>query len=924
MENLEKLLKCFNSPDEDEVELINLIGLKEEEFEQMNLEDRTAALNKRLFDFIDQYGWSDVKQIAKAEYPVSYIVLLLLSEREEDIPEIKDILLNHEKYVVSVMDLKELIERIDDIDFLKEVTLNSSLERTVKDEAISKIFKKDLAAGKEVLKSIEVTCSPDIDSKTFEKMEDEELIKLLLDNRKKFSIDTSKEKILLRKLYEQNPDLTKTYIAEILENPTKNCILKAKVAEYFYGILSNIDEVDNEYASVLATQMIDRLESLEIKATNIALFTDYIKDPEKIKYYLNKRTELDLDPQALKTLLETLSEIDKEEAVNYAKKIINTLDEEQLGLKMTCIIACKDTDFIKECIENRKQYNLEFDQLCTLLSETKDPKYIIGKIENANLQPKTLYGILSRTNNEQLYLYSIKNAEALNLTPEVIYKMMVDRLSIENAVKLLKSAESKGLSNSFKATFLHELIVANNSNIMGFINKYIKNYRANKLDEDSLIAILSDTLKPELIQTYLDAKETPIKESELKLLLYSDRREQILDLIFTGQIPLNEETKKIATFTAYTIKDQTTRKDILKRLKVEEKETKSKIHIPPEMTVGIEIESVGSMSRQIQEIKDLVLSGWEAKKDGSLAGENFEPGVEITSPILHGDDPEINNKIAYISNLLINEGQFVNNSCGGHIHIGADYFKDYESYQNLVDLWVNCEQIFYIISNRAGEVPRLNIAEYAKPISKSFERAIDEGGADFSNIKNLEEIETQLNHASKRCNGINFDNLSDYEKHTIEFRLPNGTINPDTWIENINLFGNTLRRCQEITEIRKKDKEALTPAEKAEVKLFNSLLFDDLSMDDRAKALIDFVVPESQKKIFNNRYFVNSKLLALHNDVKEFLANETFNEPVDMADIKAKLFNQEGRITGIEYAVCSTVLTHEIHKLKGEFNHDNR
>ena len=43
-----------------------------------------------------------------------------------------------------------------------------------------------------------------------------------------------------------------------------------------------------------------------------------------------------------------------------------------------------------------------------------------------------------------------------------------------------------------------------------------------------------------------------------------------------------------------------------------------------------------------------------------------------------------------------------------------------------------------------------------------------------------------------------------------------------------------------------------------------------------------------------------------------------------MADIKAKLFNQEGRITGIEYAVCSTVLTREIHKLKGEFNHDNR
>ena len=921
MEKLENVLKCLNSPDEDDDELVNLIGLKDEELEQMDQEEITTALNKRLFEFVDQYGWDNVKQIAKEKFPVSYIYLLLLSEREEDIPEVKDILLNSDKYVVSIFDLKELLERIEDLDFIEEVVESTSVDKFIKNIAISKIINQDLDRGKKILKSFNEPCSIDIFAQTYEKMADAELITLLLDNSKRFSIEPSKENVLLRKLYEQDSELAKKYIAAVLNNPTKHCLLKANIGDYFQSLLNHINRVDKEYACELATQMIDKFESYKTKIDNIALFMDYVKDPEKIKSYLGKHKELSLDPLALKTLLEKLAETDKAEAVNYSKRIIDTLDEDQAVLKMTCIIACSDTEFIKECVEDKEKYGLDFDQKCTLLARSNDPDYIIDKITNSNLQASTIYTILAGANNEAVYLYSIKNAEKLNLTTNIIYKMMVDRLPVANSIKLLKNAERHKLDNAFKETFLQKLIDADNPNITGFIKKYIKNYKTNKLQEDSLIRILSDKLNPEFIQTYLDAKESPVKETELKLLLYSDKRDQVLDLIFSGKLPLNEETKKVATFVAYTIQDDKTRKDILRRLKVESKETKSKINIPPEMTVGIEIESVGSMSRQIKDLKSLMLGDWDAKKDGSLSDELGEPGVEVTSPILHGDDPEINNKISFVSNFLINEGQFVNNSCGGHVHIGADYFKDYESYQNLVDLWVNCEQIFYIISNQIGEVPRKNIAEYAKPISKSFERVIEEGHANFADIENLRQMEGQLNLASKRCNGINFNNLSDYEKHTIEFRLPNGTINPDTWIENINLFGNTLKRCQEISQIRKKDKDELTPQEKSELKVFNSLVFGELSMDDRAKVLIDFILPENQRDVFHKRYFVNSKLLNLHNDVKEFLSNETFAEPIDVADIKDTLFEQEGRITGVEFAICSTVIQRELQRMKGEISH---
>ena len=92
MDKIEIILKNFNSPDEDEEELINLIGLNEEEFWQMTQVEISNALNDRLFEVIDEAGWSNVKELAKKDYPVAYIALLLMSDRKEDIDEVKDII----------------------------------------------------------------------------------------------------------------------------------------------------------------------------------------------------------------------------------------------------------------------------------------------------------------------------------------------------------------------------------------------------------------------------------------------------------------------------------------------------------------------------------------------------------------------------------------------------------------------------------------------------------------------------------------------------------------------------------------------------------------------------------------------------------------------------------------------------------------
>ena len=919
MIQLEDVFKSIESTEDDQ--LVNLITFNEEEYRTLSNVEYMDALNKRLLEFLNQYGWDNVKQFAKEKYPSIYVYLLDISDKEEDIEDIKELFLNSDDYDVDVMDLTVLLEKINDIDFLEQLAMNKSFNKFVKADVVSKILNMDQSRAKEVLKSIKGPCAIDVRAKTYEKLDDPELIKILLDNSKRFALGIEVENKLLARLYIYDPETTKTYLEEIIDNPLKHCTIKANIGQYLQSVLNTIYKADKNYTSELAAKMLDKYDSYNVKLENPYSFIQYIENPEKIKEYIDKYRELNLDSISIKDLLNKLSEVNKEEAVEYSKKIISTLTSREVGMRMTCITACNDTDFIKECIGNRRKYFLDQEQIGTLLAATKDKDFIVNYITGANFLSKTLYSVLSTTNDVQLYLHCARNAEALNLNMYKIYQLMSDNLPIESVMKLLKTADLNNLGINFKEIFLNKLVQTNDPNTLGFIKKYIRNYKANRFDESALIRVLSKGFNPELIDTYFDAKKTPIKANEFKLLLYSkneDRRNQVLDLIFSGQVPLDEESRRAAILVAYTIKDEKTRKEVLKKLKVESIEIKSRVNVPSEMTIGIEIESIGPFSKQIRDLKKLILADdWDAKNDGSLEDDNCKAGVEITSPILTGDDPEINNKIANVANFLIAEGQTVNETCGGHVHIGADYFKDCESYQNLVDLWINCEQIIYIISNQRGEVPRKRISDYAKPISKSFERVTEQGFIKLANAETLNEMENQLNLASKRCNGINFTNLFNYEKHTIEFRIPNGTINPDTWIENINLFGNILKKCKEITEIRKKEKDELTPEDRTQLKLFNSLVFGELSQDDRANLFIKFIIPESQQQVFNNRYFVNSKLLNLHEDVKEFLSSETFEKPVDFVDIKERLFEKEGRITGSEYAMCATIIGRELQKTKG-------
>lgn len=122
-----------------------------------------------------------------------------------------------------------------------------------------------------------------------------------------------------------------------------------------------------------------------------------------------------------------------------------------------------------------------------------------------------------------------------------------------------------------------------------------------------------------------------------------------------------------------------------------------------------------------------------------------------------------------------------------------------DAYKNLLELWSNTEQILYIISNEEGTIPRNGVDPYAFPISKDLINTLKTGTVNLSTEEDLATFKTNLRiFENSRFKGINLTNMDPQvirinKLPTIEFRIPNGTVDADVWIDNINLFGGLIK-----------------------------------------------------------------------------------------------------------------------------------
>lgn len=214
----------------------------------------------------------------------------------------------------------------------------------------------------------------------------------------------------------------------------------------------------------------------------------------------------------------------------------------------------------------------------------------------------------------------------------------------------------------------------------------------------------------------------------------------------------------------------------------------------------------------------------------------------------------------------------------------------------------NTEKLLYIISNECGEIPREGVSFYAEPISKKIQTALDEGSINLESEEDLDSFVSQLQKVQRiRNSAINFLNIGEEEKNTIEFRMPNSSTNPQTWIENVNLFGGIVKAAHELTLIQEKNEADRTEAEK---KMLESLeiIQTQENQEEVLKALLELTISSGQRQVYMDRYNVNQALLA-GTQIEGTLINRISTEKIGKKAIVGK-----NATDGVNYAKGSSII----------------
>ena len=480
-----------------------------------------------------------------------------------------------------------------------------------------------------------------------------------------------------------------------------------------------------------------------------------------------------------------------------------------------------DPEYIKEClgnVEKMKALDINGDRAVDLIKTVGDPEYIKEYLENVEkMQALDIYGgkvteLLTVEELEPKYieewLENIERMRALKIQDFIAADLIkkVEQKIPGYIKKCLENVEKMQALNIQKSNTINLIRMVEKKEpgyIKKYIKKHIKNGKVNELESDFLIQVIIMTADAKFIDYCKDSGV------------------------------LNHKTiERLDRFTKI-----------------------SPITLPGQMTIGVEIESEGLASREeIEKIIGNLLKErtWELSSDITLIN-----GTEAISPILRKDTAS--HEIYTVCNALYSLGQETSERCGGHIHIGADYLTDLQDWKNLRNIWNNTEKILYIISNRKGEIPREEVLKYAKPISGK-----DESKQKTINLESESDLENFIAGIKKiqgdRFSAINYVNVGEEEKNTIEFRLPNGTLDPTTWIENINFFGGLVRVSHELSKIMLKSEEQRTEEEK---KMLYNYEVIQMEQDERkvAEALIGLCVSQEQMQTYLDRYDENSELL---------------------------------------------------------------
>ena len=424
--------------------------------------------------------------------------------------------------------------------------------------------------------------------------------------------------------------------------------------------------------------------------------------------------------------------------------------------------------------------------------------------------------------------------------------------------------------------------------------EYARTINKNKLQAAILMHLKSDELKLENMNEIDIAVVQTIKSDDIKIKWLLDNREKLSEEeVFRILFSLKNDNIKLQNIDL--LEDRNSKIELLNRAKrpdlkllmhtcnklginifdelinsnngiyPENYNRKwQKIGIPQDMSFGIEIEAASEYAFLYTQFPH-ICKRWDMTNERVnrkyLEEENIYI-IEASSPILSDCNEDIQD-IYRVCTLLKSGGLEVEDNCGGHVHIGANYLTTKESYQRLIELWCNCEKIIFEICDEPYSVKRFTYDDYATPISG----ILKEGKIEDEQNLNKDEFIAQLQSVQgDRYKSINFANVGK-KASTIEFRIPNGSLNPNVWIENIRLFGRMMKIAEELGKLDNRETKEYTREERRKLWLATMLVNANVPEEDKAKFLINLLFDEEQyKQIYFERYNTNKGQFKNEND----------------------------------------------------------
>lgn len=625
--------------------------------------------------------------------------------------------------------------------------------------------------------------------------------------------------------------------------------------------------------------------------------------------------------------------------------IIKTIQENKFRFSdrniFKLISATKDKEYIKSCITPKNKYKLKPEDLTYLAIQTEDAdlmKHFVENKEVYSLNSSNCFELVMALKDVEYINKVLAEKDKFNFTHEELLDLLIETQDIpriKNEVLL-----NHKFSDVERATAISKLLKKNPEHIAEY-KDYIINYEKYSISKRSIYTILKEINNPELITEVLKSHFIFNSIEDLEIALYSNDKASMKKVVSlylankkknqASQYRKNQKKGKanknrrdlldkkdidLISFILYFINDEKYKNKIYKQVNFNRKEYKRKMKIPTDMTIGIEIESIGLISKEIEDRVKL-LDGWNSKKEHTVKADNMF-GVEVTSPVLYGKDEDNTFQIQRICEMLQYSGQFSNETCGGHIHFGANYLKSAEAFKRLLEIWYNAERVIYTISNKAGEIPREFVVGYAIPLSNDFIYEYEDGKNErIITESNLVKLKSALiTRQSNRYDGLNFRNMFNRNKPTIECRIPNGTLDPDIWIENINLFGGIIASAQKVDDLLKK--KGRTSEDKQYLASYFKLVNQKMTEEEILECLLALTIHPEDRVIYRERYEVNSKLLKQDSKIDGIIKNNTYTGKISFERLKQQIFEGKNRVRGEEYLEVGSEINRQLEARRTE------